>query len=204
MSERTTDALFALVLPAPAFLLATEPLTVSAPDRGQGYLASVVALLIRSWPTLLAVLALSAFLARSPGDGVAPRPRPVRASHLGGLHAAPRPPRLRWPSSSHAAGRSKCLARLATRAGVRDRAACLECGTRLPRPLAPWNRDFRLNRRLMSIEFWCLQYFIGSFDLFGQSSREKPMVLAIVRRSCVKRGRLPPSRSCSSSSLWAV
>lgn len=134
MSERTTDALFALVLPAPALLLATEPLAVSAPDRGQGYSASIVALLIRSWPTLLAVLALSALLSllawrQSRAFGLGRCEQATWAvftlllglpGYVGFLLARRWPVRVPCPTC-HAPG-------------VRDRAACLECGTRYPDP----------------------------------------------------------------------
>ena len=115
------------------------------------YPAAVVAMLKKSWPSLLAVLVLSSVLAliawrRSRGFGLSR----ARAGGLGGVRAALRCSRLR---------RLSALSPLAEPGAVSDlpRAECpRSCHLRgvwnpLPRPFAQGNRDLRLKRWLRTL-----------------------------------------------------
>jgi len=124
-----------LALPAPAILYVVEPLLVMGIDQLQSYPAAVSAMLKSSWPSLMAVFALSLVLAvmawrRNRAFGLPKREQvawvvfillfgvPAYAGFL--LHR-------RWPI------RAKCPNCQAQT--PRDRAACAECGTRFPDPV---------------------------------------------------------------------
>ncbi|MFI5460866.1 MAG: hypothetical protein ACHRXM_36105 [Isosphaerales bacterium] len=123
-----------LALPAPAMLLFIEPLFVMLIDQAESNPAAVSAMLKSSWPSLMAVFALSLVLAimawrRNRAFGLPNREQvawvvfvllfgvPAYAGFL--LHR-------RWPI------RQKCPNCHAQ--SPRDRAACAECGTCFPDP----------------------------------------------------------------------
>ena len=121
-------------LPAPAILLLIEPLFVMGIDQAKSYPAAVRAVLLSSWPGLMAVAALASVLAalawrKSGAFGLPTREQvawlvfvllfgvPAYAGFL--LHR-------RWPL------REKCP-NCQTQA-PRDRGTCSECGIRFPDP----------------------------------------------------------------------
>jgi hypothetical protein len=133
-SQETQSMLLGLGLPAPAILLAVQPVFLREIDRASSYPAAIGATLKSWWPSLTAVLALSSVLAviawrRSRAFGLSRREQigwtalvlllglPGFVGFL--LHR-------RWPV------REPCPI-CHTRA-ARDRAACAECDTRFPEP----------------------------------------------------------------------
>jgi hypothetical protein len=134
MSEQAEGLLLALGLPAPAILLAIEPQILMERDRLPGYPAAFRAMLRRSWPSVLATLALSFALAlaawrRMRAFGLARRERVawgVFVLLLGVPAYAGMLLSRRWPARAPC---PNCHARSA-----RDRDACAECGTRFPVP----------------------------------------------------------------------
>jgi hypothetical protein len=133
-SKQATDFLLALGLPAPAILLAIEPLIVMEDGQAQSYPAAVRATFRRYWPGLAAVLALSSVLAlvawrRSRGFGLSGREQAAWGAFVLFLglpaYVGFRLSR-RWPVRESC---PSCHAQAA-----RDRAACAECGARFPDP----------------------------------------------------------------------
>ncbi len=134
LSQEMGAFLMSLALPAPAILIATEPLFLMGRDPALRYPAAVSAMLRRSWPSLLGIFALSLVLAvmakrRSRAFGLAKREQFAWAvfvlllglpAFVGFLLYRRWPIRLPCPN---------CQARV-----PRDRMACAECGTRFPDP----------------------------------------------------------------------
>jgi hypothetical protein len=133
--ERATQAfLLALVLPVPAILFAIGLFLVIANDPPKSYPAAVTALLKDTWPSVIAVLALSIVLAilvqrRSRGFGLARREQ-IAWSVFVLLFGLPAYVGFRlycrWPTRQPC---PNCHAQ-----APRDRVACAECGTRFPDP----------------------------------------------------------------------
>jgi hypothetical protein len=136
MSEQEQGLMLALGVPAPAILLAIEPMILMEleRDRVPGYPAAFRAMLRRSWPSVLAGLAFSSALAlaawrRMRAFGLARRERVawgVFVLLLGVPAYAGMLLSRRWPARVPC---PNCHARSA-----RDREACAECGARFPAP----------------------------------------------------------------------
>ncbi|HEV3309657.1 MAG TPA: hypothetical protein VG815_03975, partial [Chloroflexota bacterium] len=124
----------AIALPAPAIVFAIGALRVIADDQSQGYPAAVTALLKDTWPSVIAVLALSIVLAilvqrRGRGFGLSRREQ-IAWSVFVLLFGLPAYVGFRiyrrWPIRQPC---PNCQAQ-----APRDRVACAECGTRFPSP----------------------------------------------------------------------
>lgn len=134
MNARARDILVALGIPAPAALLAAESFMAMAIDPVQDLPAALGAMLRRSWPLLVGVLALSAVLAtitwrRGCAFGLSRREQTTWAvfvllfgfpAGVGFLLSR------RWPVREPC---PHCHAR-----SPRDRDACAACGTPFPAP----------------------------------------------------------------------
>ncbi len=134
-ATRVTQALLVVLgLPAPAIVFAIGVLRVITDDQPRSYLAAVTALLKDTWPSVIAVLALSIVLAilvqrRSRGFGLARREQIAWSVFvlLFGLPAYVGYRLVRrWPIRQPC---PNCHAHV-----PRDRVACAECGMRFPDP----------------------------------------------------------------------
>jgi hypothetical protein len=131
--QQKQNVLLAVGLPCPLIQVAIAPLFAVAIDR-QGYPAAVSTMFKEFWPSVVAVLALSAVLAaiawrRSRGFGLGRRDQTIWAvfvllfgfpAYVGFLLHRLWPTRVRCPNCQTLA--------------ARDRALCTECGTRFPDP----------------------------------------------------------------------
>jgi hypothetical protein len=133
-TQATRALLLALGLPAPAIVFAIGAIRVITDDQPQSYPAAIAALLKETWPSVIAVLALSIVLAilvqrRSRGFGLSRREQ-IAWSVFVLLFGLPAYVGFRiyrrWPIRQPC---PNCQAQ-----APRDRVACAACGTRFPDP----------------------------------------------------------------------